>query len=120
MSSISAFEIKEEFLKSKMGMMGIMILGILIATSIISIIFIPVETFQKWNNPENWISYPKIAVPAWINYFSSEKIPEHMILEEPITKSNSTEEIVAISHQYGFAFEYDQFPNDFIYQFTSK
>lgn len=120
MSNVSSSEIKQEFLKSKMGLIGITILGILIATSVISIIFIPVETFQKWNNPENWISHPKIAIPVWINYFSSEKIPEHMIIGEPVIKSNSTEEIVAISHQYGFAYEYDKFPNDFIYQFASK
>ena len=120
MSNISSSEIKEEFLRSKMGLMGITILGILIITSIVSVIFIPVETFQKWNNPENWISHPKIAIPIWANYFSPEKTPEHMIFEEPITKSNATEEIVAISQQYGFAYEYDEFPNDFIYQFASR
>jgi peptide/nickel transport system permease protein len=45
MSSISSQEIKQEFLKSKMGMAGITILAILIAISIIAIITIPIETF---------------------------------------------------------------------------
>jgi len=51
MSSISPQEIKQEFLKSKMGITGISILSILIMTSLIAIIIIPVETFQEWNNP---------------------------------------------------------------------
>ena len=120
MSNITSSEIKQEFLKSKMGIIGMIILGVLIITSIISIIFIPVETFQKWNNPESWISHPKIAIPVWINYFISEKTPEHMILESPIIKSSYLEEIFLTSHQFGFVYEYDKFPNDFIYQFASK
>ena len=59
MSSISPQEIKKEFFKSKMGIAGISILVILILTSVITIIIIPVETFQEWNNPGSWITYPK-------------------------------------------------------------
>ena len=120
MSNITSSEIKQEFLRSKMGIIGIVILGALISTSIISIIFIPVETFQKWNNPENWISHPKIAIPVWTNYFNSEKTPEHMILESPIIQSRSSGEISLVSHQFNFVYEYDKFPNDFIYQFASE
>ena len=69
MSSITPQEIKQEFLKSKMGIAGITILAILISISIIAIIAIPVETFQEWNNPGNWISNPKVAVPIWVNIF---------------------------------------------------
>ncbi|MDC1057811.1 ABC transporter permease, partial [Nitrosopumilus sp.] len=61
MSNITPQEIKKEFLKSRMGIAGITILTILILTSIITIIIIPVETFQEWNNPESWITYPKTA-----------------------------------------------------------
>jgi len=73
MSSISSQEIKQEFLKSKMGMAGITILAILIAISIIAIITIPIETFQEWNNPGSWISYPKVAIPIWVNFIMIEK-----------------------------------------------
>ena len=120
MSSITSSEIKHEFLKSRMGIIGIGILAVLVTTSIVSITFIPVETFQKWNNPESWISHPKIAIPGWTNYFSAEKTPEHMILESPIIKSNSSGEIFLTSYQFEFIYEYDKFPNDFIYQFESE
>lgn len=120
MSSVSHQEIKQEFFKSKMGIAGIIILSTLIAISIIAIITIPVETFQEWNNPENWILYPKVAVPIWVNYFMVDKIPEHKIYENPNVQISSSKELILISHQFGVNFEYDEFPNDFIYIFSSK
>lgn len=120
MSSITPQEIKQEFLKSKIGIVGIIILGILIATSIIAIIAIPLETFQEWNNPGNWISYPKVAIPIWVNIFMTEKIPEHKILENPNIQTNSEGEIMLSSHKFGVNFDYEFFPNDFIYVFSSE
>ncbi len=120
MSSITPQEIKQEFLKSKIGIAGITILAILIATSIIAIIAIPVDTFQEWNNPGNWISYPKVAIPIWVNIFMTEKIPEHKILEAPNIQTNSEGTISLTSHKFGLNFNYDDFPNDFIYEFTSE
>ena len=120
MSNITPLEIKEEFLKNKMGIVGISILMILVAISIITIIVIPVETFQEWNNPKSWIAYPKIAIPIWVNMFMIEKIPEHMILEKPNIQNIYQDEISLTSHQFGFNFEYDDFPDDFIYIFSSE
>lgn len=120
MSSITPDDIKREFLKSKMGIAGITILIVLIAVSIIAIITIPIETFQEWNNPGNWILNPKVATPIWVNIFRTEKIPEHQILESPNIKTISESEISLVSHQFGVNFDYDYFPNDFIYVFSAE
>ena len=120
MSSITPQEIKKEFLKSKMGIVGITILVILISTSIIAIVAIPVETFQEWNNPSNWISNPKVAIPIWVNIFLTEKIPEHIILENPNIEKIRNQGVGLTSHQFGVKFDYDDFPNDFIYEFSSE
>lgn len=120
MSNITPQEIKKEFLKSKMGIAGITILAILISTSIIAIVAIPVETFQEWNNPGNWISNPKVAIPIWVNIFLTEKIPEHTILEDPNIEKISNQGIELTSHQFGVKYDYDDFPNDFIYEFSSE
>ena len=120
MSSISPQEIKNEFLKSKMGMAGIGILAVLVTISIIAIIAIPSETFSEWNNPSHWISYPKVAIPGWVNLFLIEKIPEHKILDSPIEQVKTSGDISLISHQFGFNFDYDDFPNDFIYEFSAQ
>ena len=120
MSSISPLEIKQEFFKSKIGIVGIVILAMLFLISIISIITIPIDTFQDWNNPTSWISYPKVAIPVWVNFFMTEKIPEHKILEEPTIQTKVQGDITLTSNQFGFDFIYNDFPSDFIYEFSSE
>lgn len=120
MSSITPKEIKQEFIKSKTGIAGISILAILILTSIITIIAIPSETFKEWNNPGNWITYPKTAIPVWMNYFSSEKIPEHKILDSPNIQTTIIGDVSVTSHHFGVNFDYDSFPKDFIYEFSTQ
>ena len=117
MSNITPQEIRKEFFKSKMGIAGITILTILILTSIITIVIIPIETFQEWNNPESWITYPKAAIPIWVNLFMTEKIPEHKILAEPNIETMFDDEINLTSYQFNLNFNYDQFPKDFIYSY---
>ena len=118
MSSITSTEIRQEFLKSKIGIAGIGILASLILISISAAIFIPIDTFKEWNNPGSWISFPKTAMPLWVNLFMFEKIPEHKIID-PFISSQKTDEISLISQQFNVNYEYDDFPNDFIYEFTA-
>lgn len=120
MSNVTTSEIRQEFIKSKIGIAGIAILAILLLTSIITITTIPIDTLKQWNDPSSWISYPKVATPAWMNLFVSEKIPEHQILENPKISYGESGGIYWTSHQFGINFDYDDFPNDFIYEFSSE
>ena len=120
MSSFTSSEIRHEFVKSKVGIAGIIILGSLIGISIFTAIIIPLETFQEWNNPGSWISYPKTAMPSWVNFFMLEKIPEHVILDKPIFSSQSLGQITVISQQFNVNYDYNDFPSDFIYEFTAR
>ncbi|MFB5610309.1 MAG: ABC transporter permease [Nitrosopumilaceae archaeon] len=120
MSAISPSEIKHEFLRSKIGIAGIGILVILILVSIVAAIVIPVETFQEWNNPSSWISLPKTAIPVWVNYLPTEKIPEHKIIDTPQKKFQELNDISVVSHQFDVNFDYDSFPKDFIYEFSAE
>lgn len=120
MSSISPKEIKDEFVRSKIGITGVAILIVLVAISIIAVIVIPNQTFNQWNNPGNWISYPKVAIPVWVNWFLAEKIPEHKILDSPIEQIETSGEISRVSNVFGLNFAYDDFPNDFIYEYSAK
>ena len=74
MSSVSPTEIKREFMKSKIGLIGVLILLSLVILSVVAITTVPIDTFKQWNNPGNWISYPKASIPIWVNYFIAEKI----------------------------------------------
>jgi peptide/nickel transport system permease protein len=117
MSSISSSEIREEFLKSKIGIAGIGILVILVAISIGAAILIPIETFKEWNNPGSWLSFPKTSIPSWVNLFLFEKIPEHQILY-PSINSKTSDQITLIAQQFGVNYDYHDYPNDLIYDFS--
>lgn len=75
-------------------------------------IVIPVETFKEWDNPSSWISYPKVAIPAWVNLFLNEKIPEHRIFDSSNIVYAKSGDVNLASHQFGINFDYDDFPND--------
>ena len=119
MSSISAGDLKRDFAKSTLGIAGITIIIGLVTISAIAVITIPVSTFQEWNNPEKWLSYPKASIPIWVNYFTSEKTPEHKILLPDIFQSNSNN-LYLTSHQFLVNFEFDDFQSDFAYEFGTK
>jgi peptide/nickel transport system permease protein len=119
MSGIDSKELKQEFVKSKTGIIGIAILSSLLIVSLIAVTTIPIDTFKQWNNPNNWISYPKASTPVWVNYFLDDKIPEHIIIKTPLTITKN-DTISITSHQFTIEYTYDDFPNDFIYEFSAE
>jgi len=119
MNDMFSSDLIKEFTKSKTGLAGIGILLVLVMISLIAAAVIPIDTFKQWNNPSNWISYPKTSMPVWINYFVADKIPEHVIIENPTTVSKEGK-ISVISHQFEIEFLSDDFPNGFIYEFAAE
>ena len=114
--SFSSRDIWKDFSKRGTGMVGIGILVILIAVSIITFVTIPQESFKKWNDPANWLSYPKSAAPSWINYFLAQKIPEHLILM-PHRSVEKIGNVNVITDSFETNYYYSSFPSDFIYKF---
>ena len=119
MNDVFSSDLVKEFTKNKMGLAGIGILLALVMISLIAAVTIPIDTFKQWNNPSNWITYPKTSMPIWINYFVTDKIPEHVIIENPSMISKEGE-ISVISHQFEIEFLSDDFPNGFIYEFAAE
>ena len=120
MSTVPLNEIGQEFVRNKIGLVGIGILVALFIISAMAALTIPLETLKTWNNPESWLEFPKTALPAWVNLFLSEKIPEHKILTNSEDSLQSVEELTIFSQQFSVVYEFDDFPNDFIYEFTAK
>lgn len=120
MSVISLSETWKEFRKNKVGIAGLAILAILAGVSIFAITTIPLDTFKQWQNPSQWTQYPRAAMPAWINFFASEKFPEHMILYNPEISEQTSDGIRTVTHAYTFDYMFDDFPNDFMLNFDIK
>ena len=117
--SFSSKTIWKEFSRSKIGIAGIAILVILFSMSVVAFVTIPLDSFKTWNDPASWLLYPKSAQPAWVNYFQSEKIPEHLILS-PVVSSQQFDSVSVITNSFLVNYQYDGFPSDFIYQYTVK
>lgn len=117
--SFSTKSIWREFSHSKIGITGIVILAFLFLMSIIAFVTIPVENFKTWNDPASWLLYPKSAQPAWINYFQSEKIPEHLMLQ-PQSTMQQLDSVYVLTDSFAVNYQYDGFPSDFIYKYTAK
>src|SRR3989338_8026546 len=100
MSTVPLNEIGQEFVRNKIGLVGIGILSTLFIISAMAALTIPLETLKTWNNPESWLEFPKTALPAWVNLFLSEKIPEHKILTNSKDSLQSTEELTIFSQQF--------------------
>ena len=108
-----------ELTSSRMGVAGLSILAALVAVSAAAVAAVPVETFREWNDPESWISYPKTAVPAWVNLLSPGSIPEHLMLDSP-AEDHHAGEVSRATRSFAFDYRYDGFPSDFIYEFTAE
>lgn len=108
-----------EFSRNKIGLVGIGILIVLIMMSVIAFVTIPFETFQEWNDPASWLAYPKSALPSWVNLFLADKVPEHQILK-PLTSHGKSGIVSVVANEFPVDYEYNDFPNDFIYQYSIK
>lgn len=109
----------KEFSRNKIGIIGISILVILFSMSVVAFVTIPLDSFKTWNDPASWLLYPKSAQPAWVNYFQSEKIPEHLILS-PVISSQQLDSVSIVTNSFLVNYQYDGFPSDFIYQYAVK
>ena len=118
--SFSSKEIWHDFSKNKIGLAGIGILAILFAMSAVAALTIPIESFKEWNDPASWLTFPKSALPAWVNYFLPEKMPEHMILQNTQPISQNIGDIFLTSSIFSVNYNYDTFPSGFIYEYTAK
>jgi peptide/nickel transport system permease protein len=117
--SFSSKDIWREFSRNNIGIMGIGILIVLFCLSITAFVTVPAETFKEWNDPASWLSYPKSALPAWINYFLNDKIPEHLILN-PESSFQKSGDLSVVTNLFLIDYEYNSFPSDFIYEYTAR
>ncbi|WP_268542389.1 ABC transporter permease [Candidatus Nitrosotenuis cloacae] len=118
--SISTSQIRQGFLSSRIGLAGVGILVCLVVLSALTAIFIPIETYQQWNNPTSWTLLPKSALPFWVNYFSEKKIPEHQIIESARTITQDYRSHHTLTQEFVTDYAFDYFPNDMIFQYTAN
>ena len=109
-----------EYGRSKAGLAGLALLAVLLALSMLAVAFVPIDAYRQWSNPSYWAEYPRSAPPAWVNYLTGLKSPEHILLKDPAVHRSGAGEMRIVTHSYRFAFPYGDFPDDFIFKFALR
>jgi peptide/nickel transport system permease protein len=102
---------------------GLSIVALLVALSIYTVIAIPYkEAIQLWRGGDNtWYRQPKIAAPAWTNWFLQKKLPETIVLstiDDPSTKTvTQKSDSQQVDINFSFNYQADAFPQDITFYF---
>jgi ABC-type dipeptide/oligopeptide/nickel transport systems, permease components len=113
-SIVSLSDLWHEFKRSRVGLAGLAILTFLIVLSIIALSITSAERLRSWNDPAAWSLYPRNAMPAWVNLFSSVRLAEHTILNNPEVMVDNLSNIKQVRHVYNLTYIYDTMPTDII------
>ena len=109
------------------AIVGSVIILLLVIVAIYTVITIPYNTaINLWRGGEEvWYQNPKFAPPAWINFFSSKKLPVSFAVRTtdgtlsktviPGAQGTST-----INISYAFDFQYDDYPQEMLLYFDTK
>jgi len=109
-------EIANAILRSKVGIAGLTILVVMVALSIIALIYVPFNVAKEWNNPLFWQRNPRLALPSWVNIFLGRKLPETIVIaNESIRKYSYYLETTGLKYnmlEAKFSYDYQDFPSE--------
>jgi peptide/nickel transport system permease protein len=105
------------------AIMGLSIIFLLLASIAYTVRAYPLqEAIALWRAGESdWHESPRLAKPAWINYFSRQKLPENVVMDSRLGAAEKTVEMIGdvkgVTLLYTFDFPYDAFPQEPIIYF---
>lgn len=106
---------------------GVVIILFLFGVAAYAVITIPYSEAQRlWRGGENvWADNPQTAWPIWYNWFTSEDLPQTLVIRSTdegveTTVEAISDEITEKITVYEFDFPYDAFPQDLILFSTAQ
>jgi peptide/nickel transport system permease protein len=109
------------------AIIGTLVVFLLIFTAVYAVVKIPYrEAIRLWRGGEEvWYHNPKLALPAWVNLFSSQKYAESFAVRTsdgtlPEEVVSGAEGISTTSVSYAFDFVADRYPQDLILYLDSN
>ncbi|MBN2047206.1 MAG: ABC transporter permease subunit [Anaerolineaceae bacterium] len=116
-----------EIMRYPTAVVGIILVLALIGLAAYAMITIPYdEAISLWRgSEEDWYQNPRNVPPAWTNYFNEVKLPESLNLHSDSEEVVTTEDVSNagnpdITHVYTFDYQYDDFPQEMAFYFTSN
>ena len=117
MNENNKISMRAALLHTRMGIAGVLILGILLVISAYVMIFGFSEHVRQWNDPTAWLLYPKSAIPLWAN---SEGLSEHLVIQEPKIETSIFDTMSRTSAIYTFELRKDGLPSGIIYEYVAR
>ncbi|MEM1597054.1 MAG: ABC transporter permease [Pyrobaculum sp.] len=106
-----------EFLRSKAGAAGLLILLLFSAVSVYVVLTFPLDYGTRyWSNPKYWEEYPKLVPPEWYNYFVPYKLPRHYVVE---LSSPTSVEAGVKRWVFQYNFDADKFPTGMLFKYAN-
>jgi peptide/nickel transport system permease protein len=109
------------------AVVGLVIIVLLVVVAIYAVVTIPYsEAVRLWRGGEDvWYNTPKYAMPAWVNLFRSDDLPETIIIkstdeETPKTTEPAGEGMTRIIMSFPFEYSSNLFPDDLSVYFKSS
>ncbi len=109
------------------AVVGLVIIFLLIFVAVYAVVTIPYsEAIRLWRGGEDvWYNTPKYAMPAWVNLFRSDDLPETIIIkstdeETPKTTEPAGEGMTRIIMSFPFEYSSNLFPDDLSVYFKSS
>jgi len=103
------------------AVVGLLVVLLMAGVAIYTMIAIPYnEAIRLWRGGEEvWYQNPKFAPPAWVNWFSSKKLPESFAVKSsdggiPKVIKSAGANAGTVDMTYKFDFEADAFPQDLL------
>lgn len=110
--SLGAKGIAREILESGSGKLGTVFFIVLVVVSLFVVATFPLDFGTRyWNNPSYWADNPKASPPAWINFFTEHRKPEHRVLDlkNPTSIIKQDEKIVKV-YEFKIRYQEDEMP----------
>jgi peptide/nickel transport system permease protein len=110
----------KELLHYRSAVLGMTIIGALIALALYTIIAIPYdEAIREWRGGEEiWGDYPRNAAPEWFSIFSNKKIPTTILIDSKDKRNfqkqaaKVTDDMRTADILMTFDYQFDEFPTE--------
>ena len=119
----------QEILRYPSAVAGLVIILFMIFVAAYALVTIPYqEAIRLWRGGEDiWYANPQYAPPAWMNYFTREKLPVSFSMKSTDAEEEAVSKIVELGDQnvgktyitYTFEFPYDKVPQEMSLYFTA-
>jgi peptide/nickel transport system permease protein len=81
MPAVGLKALLKDALRTRSGIVAIILLLFLIALAIAVPFYAPYDIVKTWNDPQAWLDNPQLAAPEWVDFFSTRKLPRSILVE---------------------------------------